>query len=175
MYYKSTTDAPAKAHAELFANREALFQSVKALEEQFDGKAVYGFDVFRIQFHGLALNNVETRDDSALWTKPDKSYGNTSRIRSSIRGKELSSQLRALKDKYSSLLPDVTRISLDELWSSIGTNAGDLFFAGIKWHELDGVIYVHTRAKLGEDMVEILASEYEQAKQTADEREANHD
>lgn len=175
MYYKSTTDAPAKAHAEYLANKEALFKSMKALEEQFDGKAVYGFDVFRISFRGLVLNNVETRDDAALWTKPDKGCGNISRVRSSIRGKELASQLRALKDKYSSLLPDVTRISLDGFWNSIGTNAGDLFFAGIKWHELGGVIYVHTRVKLGEGMVEILASEYEQAGRTADEREVNHD
>ncbi len=175
MYYKSTTDAPAKAHAEYLANKEALFQSMKALEEQFDGKAVYGFDVFRIHFHGLALNNFEARDDAALWTKPDKNHGNVSQPRSSVRGKGMTSQLRALKDKYSSLLPDVMRVPLGGFWGSIGARAGDLVFAGIKWHELDGVIYVHTPAKLGEDMVEILASEYEQAKQAADEREANHD
>jgi hypothetical protein len=163
-FYKSAHEDVFNAYKSYKSLLETVKEDLDKFAGIFDGKAVLSYDLHGHRFAGLNLNDFISRADRELWTKPVSHKGNISRPRASVKNKDIRKDLKDLKDKFNSNIPEVTKADLEPLLTSIGTDWGNLVFSGFGLHEKDGVIYVVTGAELNKSMVEILGSEYEESK-----------
>ncbi|NGZ17536.1 hypothetical protein G6Z94_09285 [Vibrio aestuarianus] len=164
-YFKSTNEVVLSTWNSYHQQCEALKKSFNEFAHHFDAEAVFTYQVTGHEFYALVLNNYESRADADLWTKPLSREANTSRVRSSIKGKDNAQRLRELKAKYKELKPSQTKIPLDDMYEAIGTHWGDIAFTGIQWFEFDGAIYIASSLNLSKNVEEITGSEFQTAKQ----------
>ncbi|HGE6046412.1 TPA: hypothetical protein ACGGS3_000626 [Vibrio cholerae] len=164
IYYKSTSDEPVNALASYREQKESYARLFDPLTNHFNAKAIFTYSHHGVSFYSIAFNDYESLEDKDLWTKPDFRSACACRVRSSVKGKDNSQRLKALKEKYDSLIPkDAESPSLHPFYDSIGTNWGDLVFSGMKWFEYDGAVYIATSLKLTKNVIEITGSEFSTA------------
>lgn len=156
-HYKTTDPRVTDAWAQHFKEKEQMNTEMKAFAVHFDAEAVFVRDIHGIHFHGLQLKNFNERSDADLWTKPSKDFS-VSRPRATCKGK--ADELKALQEKYKSLMPICDEASYEPVYHALGFDWTALFFGGISFFHLDGVFYLRTSFALN-DATEILASEFE--------------
>jgi len=166
-YYKSNNCVVPATYAQLESDLADMKYQCDAFAKAFDAKAAYCYGVNGHRLYGFALNNYDTREDVPLWTKPVPKQANTSRIRSSVKMVALKGPLKELKARYDRLQPAVTKVSYDPLYESMGISWGDVLISGLSHVLFNGVIYISTRCKLTQNVIEITASEYQQAEEAA--------
>ncbi|ENM5750401.1 hypothetical protein V4V53_002148 [Vibrio mimicus] len=164
IYYKSTSNEPVNALASYRQQKESYARLFDPLTSHFNAKAIFTYSNHGVSFYSIAFNDYESLEDKDLWTKPDLKSAYACRVRSSVNGKENAKRLKALKEKYNSLIPkDAESPSLHPFYDSIGTNWGELVFSGMKWFEHDGAVYIATSLKLTKNVIEITGSEFSTA------------
>ncbi len=163
-------------HADVYRAWESYQHQVDKMKDEhyafadyFDAEPVFALSFMGHAFAGLVLNHAKTRADAEFWTKPEPSNGNISHLRSRVKGKESMSKLRDLKTKYAELEPKLSKVSLDELYASIGTNWGDFVFSGLNLFAVNGVVYIYTSVEPRKNVEEITESDFKAAKQAKNE------
>lgn len=162
-FYKSVNEIAPNAWNEYINQSKVMISELEKFASHFDAKPVIGFSYSCHTYHGLALNNYESREDRDLWTIPRKQNKMASTVRSSIKNKNKKEELKTLQDKYNQLKPNLFKVNSDDLLIAVGTDWGQILFFGISWHMVNNILYVETSIKLNKNMQEILGSEYREA------------
>ena len=165
MFFKTNAPEAVQAITDFFAKKSALHAAADGFAAEFDAKAVVTMDINRVSYAGFIFNNPD-QVNTGVWTKPSHGNHRISRLRAKPTKKEFqvewveaSEKHKALFDKY---FPNGSRIDKDEIYRSLGTDWGNVAFAGLGCFLHDGYVYITTGlSKLNAE--EILGSEYEQA------------
>lgn len=171
-YYKTSEKEAVAAYAAYAEQNTGVVAEAKAFADRFNATPVYRHDLFGRSFFGLKFSPALT---SPLWTKPGD--GDTQRPRTALprdisrtstpeARKRLNAMLKALYAEYSENFPK-GKASLEPLWESIGTDWGSLLLCGVGFFATDEAIYVSTPARLNDRVTEIIASEYNKAREVA--------
>ena len=117
-------------------------------------------DVHGYHFGGLKFDPAR---DRRFWSVPDRQFG-TQYPRKNVPGMTADEKAshKVLLTEWEENVPKL-RPSLEPIYSSIGTDWGNLLFAGIGWFLHDGFLYLETTAKLADHVTEILGSEFKAA------------
>lgn len=177
--YKVTDPAVIAIYEQMMDQVRALKAEALVFAEKFDAKPCYCNEVSQFRFSGLLLNEYYQRSDVVLWTSPTRD-GWTSWPRRSLKkrpewSKEdfaaKKAELAELQKAYEEAWPAIDKVDRDPLWDAIGTNWGELAFAGISLFFVDGALYLSTRLEL-KNCTEILGSEYTAAEKRTREEAA---
>lgn len=188
-YYKTSDEKVLSAIRKLNKEKDELIAKSNILAAKFNAKAMTSTSTTGARFAGIVLNNYHgfswgrgspIREDKILWTAPNSN--NISWPRSSLTKKHFEpwvrgmddveksdyirdkrAQLKDLQSEYNSLSAGINSIRFDDFFESIGTDWGNMMFSGIKWLELDGIVYLATSQDLANVADEILGSEFEAA------------
>lgn len=163
-YYRVAFPEALAALAHYENEERALEAAANEFAAMFaDAKPVFAFSVHGKRFHGLRFL---PRVSSPLWTKPIEKDGNVQRPRRALPKTGVTDRVAAkielgqLLSKWDSHCPRLST-NLNKFWESIGTNWGNVLFAGATWRNSGGVIYVAANCAIDPRAVEITGSEYE--------------
>lgn len=163
-YYKTSAPEVLAALDERTEKCAALRARGQALQAHFGAKDLIvssnSIDGYRIR--GIAFDPPK---DRRLWTVPDREACGMQRPRQSITKAtpEEKAELARLKADWKELFP-TEAVPFEPVLRAMGTSWGNLMFGGgFSMFKRDGVVYVAASIKLNEQMVEILASEYQAA------------
>lgn len=161
-YYKSSHPAVVDALNERHDKVQALWDEAKAFGACFSGEP-YCLSDFRGQrFGGLKFAPIR---DLQFWTVPDHNGGQRPRSRPRPGATDAQkAEHKQLREEWDRMYPKGS-VALDPLFNAMGTDWGQLLFAGISFFVRSGTIYVNSGAKLGVHMTEILGSEYAAAQE----------
>ena len=162
-FYKSNNDVVPTAWKDFEAKVTKLREEHEAFAEFFNATPAIAFSVNGHRFRGFFLNDFGSREDQDCWTKPRPQNHNISHLRAKVKGEENKAKLAELDAEYEKRKPLESEAKMDGLLESMGLNWGILLFTGIEWRFIDNALYVKTEATLGENMTEILGSEYNEA------------
>lgn len=170
-YLKTSSPTVISAYREMMASAIAMREEARKLCSQFDATPVIGQCVSRYTFHGMRLNNYDSREDKHLWTKPDHNMGFVSRPKSRLTG--FAPALKELRGRIEKAQGDMpSAVSKDDLYEALGTNWGTLLlYGGIAAFDGGDHIYICSPIDL-DDCEEITASEYEATEQKSKEKTA---
>ncbi len=159
-YYKTIEGSDANtAYLVVKQQTEVMKQQALKFAELFDGTPVFSTSMTGREFAGIELNNFENRPDNHFWTKPTKQNGGVSNPRSKPLCAAHRGGLEALNNSYMQHRPEITEVSFNPLFKSLGSDWGTMLFCGISFFEHDRILYISTKAELAH-CTEILASEY---------------
>lgn len=165
-YYRTEQPDVLAAAAAGHAARRELRQAANTFAESFGGKAILLSTVTNTYFGGVRF---DPRRPARFWTQPNEHGVQRPRVRAQ-KGvtwtdveKAEQKQLIAVWDQRA------PRQEVDDcgLYAAIGTDWGNLLFAGLRYFEHDGALYVATSAELAPHMGEILGSAYHAAQESA--------
>ena len=133
----------------------------KEFADHFGGKLLIRSSVHGREVVGLCFS--PTKDDP-LWTKPDRQAHGMQRPRGTLQKstKEQRAALAELQADWKARFP-TEKADFEPALNSMGTSWDALFFSGYAMFPHDGKIFVSTGATLAPCMVEIVASEYNEA------------
>ena len=165
MFFKTNEPKAIQALTDFFQKKHELHVAADKFAAAFDAKAVITMGLNDVTYAGFIFNKPD-QVNTGVWTKPLPARHRISNLRSKPTKKEFkaeweeaSEKLKALRDE---LFPNGERISKDAIYESLGTDWGNVAFAGLGCFLHDGYVYVKTGlSKLNAQ--EILGSEYEQA------------
>lgn len=153
-FYKTNHESVLNAVKAFHAAKSELFDEAKKFSEKYGGKEVVLHDGISINFAGLKFDPPKNKE---LWTIANYKNHFVQSPRKVTQNKELYKQ-------YHADFPS-KRVTLNEFYKALGTDWGNVIFNGLGWFEgADGYIYVDYDLKLADHMIEILGSEYEEAK-----------
>lgn len=165
--YKTTTPEAVQACKAFDEARDALLVRGRAFAACYPGsKPVYAYDVHGANLHGVAFSPA---NDSPLWTRPQRDGGNVQRPRKEpakgVKGDERREQIAALKVLNAEWEANFPGDKVDRLpvLAALGTDWGSVLLNGMRYFELEGVVYLNTTISPREGWQEILGSEYEAA------------
>lgn len=161
-FYKTTDQRVLDACSRHLEEKQQMNTEMKAFAAHFDAEAVLVRDINGIKFDGLKLKNFYERSDADLWTKPSRDFS-VSRPRATCKGK--TAALKALQEKYKSLMPICKEASFEPMFNALGFDWTSLFFGSISFFYLDGTFYLSASFAIN-DATEILGSEFDDAKKT---------
>lgn len=164
-YYKNDAPAMRDAWEVLNASKKELHTVANEFADSLGGVAVISRSAHEFRLQGISFEPAKPTD---IWTAKDKDYG-TQRPRSAPRSGCAPAQreeLKTLKADFYARFPKASA-SLDPLYAAVGTDWGNALFGGVALFELDGVSYIETGVTLNDECIEILGSEYADAKARA--------
>lgn len=177
-YYKSTEKTIIAAVNHYDFLREALLAKATNFANHFDGIAVMSMTIHSYDFHGLCFTPRKPAD---LWTTADAKSFNVQKPRDRLKSpinQDLKQPHANLKNewqaKYSEIFADGVSVKKDDLQKAIGYDWGVSILSGDRFciFKHAGAVFITTQQKLQSAVVEITASEFEQARIEA-ERELN--
>lgn len=166
-YYKTNDPAVMAALQERSKQVRAVLDAGKAFANAFGGgDVIWRNDSRGTEFIGVRF---EPKKDARLWTHPDPKQNGIQRPRNTLQKAtpDEKAELKALREKWNAEFPRI-KYDMGPLLAAMGTDWGNLLFAGFGMFQHGGFLWVTTGAKLGPCMVEVLASEYKAAKAAFD-------
>lgn len=162
-FYKTSDPAVLAALSTYEAEAAKVSAAGKLFADHFGGKLLTSSTAHGRKVAGICFRPAK---DDPLWTKPDPQCANAQHPRSSLRKgtKEQRLALRELQADWTARYP-TEKADLAPVLASMGTSWDVLFFHGFAMFQRHGgTVYVATSAQLAPCMIEIVASEYNDAK-----------
>lgn len=167
IYYKTNKAEVLKAFFDFFDKKKDYVKNCEKFADLFRDEhkkvtCVYINNIHHFKFEGLQFSpNIKSK----LWTMPEKNGGHQW-PKAKVSGlTDIEKQERKHLSEKWKLIP-TDKVEKEPIFKSIGTDWGNVAFSdsGFNIFEFDGFVFVMTAAKLSDFMVEILASEFNQAK-----------
>jgi hypothetical protein len=165
MFFKTNKLEAINAVTEFFQSKTDLHKASDKFAKAFEAKAVVTTSINRVSYAGFVFNNPG-KVNTGVWTKPQPSFHRISNLRVKPLKKEFSEEWKAESEKFKKLwdecFPNGNAISKNQIYESVGTDWGNVAFAGFGCFLFDGYVYINTGLS-NLEATEILGSEYSEA------------